>query len=93
MAENLDFIFRKVVRQVFFGLTRDGYFCAYVPDSWNDIVFDTGWNFGDDNYGRLILRWDVDSVHHVFQQPETAGEKPHGSPVQTCNARPQIGGE
>lgn len=93
VTENLDFIFRKVVKQVFFGLNRDGYFVAYVPDSWNDIIFDTGWNFGDANYGRLILRWDVDSVHHVFQQPETAEEKAHGNPVQTYNTRPQIGGE
>lgn len=26
---------------VFFGLTDDGYFVAYIPDSWNDITFET----------------------------------------------------
>lgn len=44
---------------IYFGLTSDGYFCAYVPDSWGDIQFDTGAVYGTDNYGRLILRYDV----------------------------------
>ena len=26
---------------VFFGLTLDGYFTAYIPQSWSDIIFDT----------------------------------------------------
>ena len=77
--ENLDFIFTHTVKQVFFGLTQDGYFCAYVPKSWNDIIFDTGMNYNEDTYGRLILRWDVDSVHTVDQTPETVLQKPHGS--------------
>ena len=45
---------------VFFGLTSDGYFCAYIPDAWSDIEFDTGAVFGRFDYGRLILRYDVD---------------------------------
>ncbi len=49
------------MRQVFFGLTRDGYFVAYVPDSWQDLTFDTGMVYGRSDYGRLILRMDVDS--------------------------------
>lgn len=93
VTENLDYIFSHVVKQLFFGLSQDGYFVAYIPNSWNDIVFDTGWNFGDDTYGRLILRYDVDSVHPVFQGPETVKEKPHGSAVQVANIRPEIGGE
>lgn len=44
---------------IFFGLTDDGYFCAYVPDSWSDIMFDTGAVYGSEEYGRLILRYDV----------------------------------
>lgn len=48
------------IRQVYFGLTDDGYFCAYIPDSWSDISFDTGAVFGRSDYGRLILRFDAD---------------------------------
>lgn len=48
------------IRQVYFGLTDDGYFCAYVPDSWSEITFDTGAVFGRSDYGRLILRFEAD---------------------------------
>lgn len=53
-------VWNAVGRMVFFGLTMDGYFCAYVPDSWSDIVFDTGTIYGTYEYGRLILRYNVD---------------------------------
>ena len=58
--EHLEFIFDRVIKQVFFGLTDDGYFCAYVPSSWADIEFDTGMVYGQFDYGRLILRFNVD---------------------------------
>lgn len=48
------------IKQVYFGLTDDGYFCAYVPDSWDEITFDTGAVFGRSDYGRLILRFEAD---------------------------------
>lgn len=57
---NLQFIYDHTIKQVFFGLTSDGYFCAYVPESWKEIEFDTGANYGTYTYGRLILRYDVD---------------------------------
>lgn len=50
------------VKQVFFGLTDDGYFCAYVPNSWSEITFDTGAVFGRSDYGRLILRFEADEA-------------------------------
>lgn len=50
----------KGIRQVYFGLTDDGYFCAYVPDSWSEIVFDTGAVYGRSDYGRLILKFEPD---------------------------------
>lgn len=53
-------IMAQAAKMVFFGLTDDGYFCAYVPDSWSDIVFDTGMVYGRSDYGRLILRYNVD---------------------------------
>lgn len=58
-------IIRDGVRQVFFGLTRDGYFVAYVPESWQDLTFDTGMVYGRSDYGRLILRMDVDSPNTI----------------------------
>lgn len=71
IASNLEYIFTNVAKQVYFGLNEQGYFVAYIPDSWDDIVFDTGAVYGIDTYGRLILRWDVDnSGESVNQRPE-----------------------
>lgn len=71
IGENLEYVFTHVAKQVYFGLNEPGYFVAYIPDSWDDIVFDTGAVYGLDTYGRLILRWDVDnSGETVNQRPE-----------------------
>ena len=69
--EHMDEIFETYVRQVYFGINQNGYFTAYIPSSWNDIVFDTGAVYSLDTYGRLILRWDADSPETVDQTPET----------------------
>ena len=66
---NLETLYELLVRQVYFGLTTDGHFVAYIPDSWNDIIFDTGFDYATDTYGRLILRFNVDSEHEVQQTP------------------------
>lgn len=69
--ENLEYVFTNVAKQVYFGLNEQGYFVAYIPESWDDIVFDTGTVYGLDIYGRLILRWDVDnSGETINQRPE-----------------------
>lgn len=54
-------LFDRYFKFVFFGLTEDGYFVAYIPESWNDIQFSTS---GYDNftsiepeYGHLILSY------------------------------------
>lgn len=60
ILDNTAWIFERFCKMVFFGLTDDGYFCAYVPDSWKEIIFDTGMNYGTYTYGRLILRYDTD---------------------------------
>lgn len=60
VEKNLWSIYRTFCKQVFFGLTDDGYFCAYIPDGWSEIEFDTGAVFDNQNYGRLILRYDAD---------------------------------
>lgn len=58
--KNMERLFSLAAKMVFFGLTDDGYFCAYIPDSWSDIEFDTGMQYGRFDYGRLILRYNVD---------------------------------
>ena len=68
--EHMADIISRSAKMVFFGLTLDGYFVAYIPDSWSDIVFDTGMVYGFNTYGRLILRYDVDSPHEVWQPYE-----------------------
>lgn len=60
IVDNIEILYQQLAKQVFFGLTSDGYFCAYVPDSWSDITFDTGAIYGTETYGRLILRFDSD---------------------------------
>lgn len=44
----------ELVRFVFFGLTPDGYFVAYIPENWRDINFDTIITPGED-YGKLCI--------------------------------------
>jgi hypothetical protein len=72
VSENLDYVFTQVAKQVYFGLNLEGYFVVYVPQSWDDIVFDTGHVYSEDTYGRLILRWDTepDNTETVNQMPE-----------------------
>lgn len=54
---NLQMMVERIVKYVSFGLTNDGYFCAYIPDSWDFIRFDTIANTDDDLYGHLLLEW------------------------------------
>lgn len=57
IESSLPDIIGQAAKMVFFGLTDDGYFCAYIPESWKDITFDTGAVFGQVDYGRLILKY------------------------------------
>ena len=55
-----DFI-ADAVKNVFFGLTDNGYFVAYIPNSWDDITFNTT-EFDIDlpecqEYGHLVLSY------------------------------------
>lgn len=34
-------IIGQAIKTVFFGITDEGYFVAYIPDSWSDITFGT----------------------------------------------------
>lgn len=57
---NVALVFEKYASQIYFGLTDDGHFCTYIPESWSDITFDTGMVYGRSDYGRLILRFTAD---------------------------------
>ena len=58
--ENTSAIIAAAIKHVFFGITDDGYFVAYIPDSWNDIIFGTSglddFPAGVD-YGHLTLSY------------------------------------
>lgn len=55
--ENLQELVKKIVKYIFFGLTNDGYFCAYIPNSWDFLKFDTILEPNSPLYGHLILNW------------------------------------
>lgn len=54
---NLQELVGRVVKYIFFGLTDDGYFIAYIPDSWDFINFDTIIQPENPLYGHLLLQW------------------------------------
>ena len=49
----------ELAKLVFFGINDDGYWVAYIPDSWEDIIFNTtGLDISLPDYpeyGRLVL--------------------------------------
>ena len=50
----------SLVKMVFFGLTPEGYFCAYIPENWDDIIFQTTGldiSIPDYNFGHLVLSY------------------------------------
>lgn len=55
--QNIQLLVGRVVKYVFFGLSPDGYFMAYIPESWQFIKFDTILNYQDNLYGHLVLNW------------------------------------
>lgn len=57
IAEHMEYIYDHTIKQIYFGLTDDGYFCAWIPDSWDDITFDTIMDFSSPHYGCLTLSY------------------------------------
>lgn len=55
-------IIADLIKMVFFGITDDGYFIAYIPESWDEIVFGTSglddFPAGVD-YGHLTLSFQI----------------------------------
>lgn len=50
-----------MTKMVFFGLTDSGYFVAYIPESWKDIIFNTtGYDIDlalQPEFGHLVLSY------------------------------------
>lgn len=60
VVNNAASIMTEVVKMVFFGITDDGYFVAYIPDSWSDIIFGTSGldiTVAGVDYGHLVLSY------------------------------------
>lgn len=51
LAENMEDIMHDAVKMVWFGLTDDGHFMAVIPETWDEITFDTT------NNGELMLKY------------------------------------
>ena len=52
----------ELVKMVFFEITDDGYFVAYIPDEWADIIFNTtGYdiNIPGSDFGHLTLSFNT----------------------------------
>lgn len=90
MQDNAATLFEKLAKMVFFGLTDDGYFCAYIPDSWSDITFDTGAVYGRSDYGRLILRFDADGTGVINNTQFTTVENYNTLDVRVTNNEKKI---
>lgn len=58
MSENALSLVGELVKMVFFGITDTGHFVAYIPDGWDDIIFNTTGldiSIAGQDYGHLTL--------------------------------------
>ena len=90
IKDNAATLFQLLAKQVYFGLTDDGYFCAYIPDSWSDVTFDTGAVYGQADYGRLILRFDADGTGVINNTQFTTVENYNTLDVRVTNNEKKI---
>ena len=59
---NMPSLVKEMIKTVWFGLTDDGYFVAYLPESWSDIIFNTtGFDISIPgySYGHLVLSYNI----------------------------------
>ena len=65
MQRNALNIVGELVKMVFFGITQDGYFVAYIPEGWDDIIFNTtGYDISipDIDFGHLTLSFEIGGI-------------------------------
>lgn len=55
--QNLQEMVAGIVKYVSFGLTKDGHFAAYIPQSWQFLEFSTIMDETSPLYGHLVLQW------------------------------------
>lgn len=61
---SLQKIIENAIKSVYFGITQAGYFVAYIPDNWSDIVFGTTGldvEISGYDYGHLVLAMNVEN--------------------------------
>ena len=58
MQDNALDLVSSMIKHVYFGLTNDGYFCAFIPQNWSDVQFDTIMDYDSPLYGHLMLIYD-----------------------------------
>lgn len=63
MSANAIELVGRLINMVIFNITDDGYFVAYIPESWNEIQFGTtGLDTYSDiqsEYGHLVLSYEA----------------------------------
>ena len=61
LTANAANVVSAIIKNVWFGLTDAGYFVAYIPESWSDIIFKTtGLDIELElmpEYGHLVLQY------------------------------------
>ena len=62
MRKNAYDLVGELVKLVFFGIDDNGYFVAYIPEGWDDIIFNTTGldiTIAGVDYGHLTLSFDI----------------------------------
>lgn len=58
IKDNFTEIIENAIQILFFGLTEDGYFCAYIPKNWAKYIqFTTGADYTKNDYGCLEINY------------------------------------
>lgn len=56
-VDNMPQIVADTVKFISFGLTEDGHFVAYVPETWSFLRFDTVQDITSPCFGRLVINY------------------------------------
>lgn len=74
---NIESLIGRNIRYVWFGLTNDGYFVAYMPNSWQELWFDTVMDFENEYYGHLLIKYDPEGLQETTPYySTTSGQLP-----------------
>ena len=72
--DNIQDLISRNIRYVWFGLTDDGHFVAYIPESWQELWFDTVMDFENEYYGHLLIKYDPEGLRKTTPYYSTTGE-------------------